>query len=181
MRIRPFIGLALPLLLIASLAHTQDKGTLPGGKTTGPKTHAGRPPDAPRQVEPYTENVFRLTETNTNYRKVLFTGARSQLVAMSLPPGESIGRERHDRVEQTLVILSGSGEAVLDGKRTGVGRGDVIVVTPGTEHDLVNTGSAPLKLFTTYTPPNHIDGRVHRTKQDAERDVENERFGHEVE
>lgn len=75
------------------------------------------------------------------------------------------------------MISSGSGEAMLDGRRTSVGAGDVVVVTPGTEHNLVNTGTAPLQLFTSYVPPNHIDGRVHRTKRDAERDVEDQRFG----
>lgn len=128
----------------------------------------------------YIGHLFNLTETNTNYRKVLFTGAGSQLVVMSIPPGDSIGAETHAHVEQTIIVLKGSGQAVLDGQKTNVNDGDVIVVTPGTPHNLVNTGRVPLQVFTTYAPPNHIDGRIHRTKQDAERDVEDEEFGHHV-
>ena len=128
----------------------------------------------------YIAHLFNLTETNTNYRKVLFTGAGSQLVVMSIPPGESIGAETHAHVEQTIIVLKGSGQAVLDGQKTNVNDGDVIVVTPGTPHNLVNTGRVPLQVFTTYAPPNHIDGRIHRTKQDAERDVEDEEFGRHV-
>jgi mannose-6-phosphate isomerase-like protein (cupin superfamily) len=128
----------------------------------------------------YVAHLFNLTETNTNYRKVLFTGARSQLVVMSIPPGESIGAETHAHVEQTIIVLKGSGQAVLGAQKTNVNDGDVIVVTPGTPHNLVNTGRVPLQVFTTYAPPNHIDGRIHRTKQDAERDVEDEEFGRHV-
>ena len=128
----------------------------------------------------YVAHLFNLTETNTNYRKVLFTGARSQLVVMSIPPGESIGAETHAHVEQTIVVLEGSGQAVLGGQKTNVNDGDVIVITPGTPHNLVNTGRVPLQVFTMYAPPNHIDGRVHRTKQDAGRDVEDEEFGRRV-
>ena len=128
----------------------------------------------------YVAHLFNLTETNAYYRKVLFTGVRSQLVVMSIPPGESIGAEIHAHVEQTIVVLKGSGQAVLDGQKTNVNDGDVIVLTPGTPHNLVNTGRVPLQVFTTYAPPNHIDGRVHRTKQDAERDAEDEQFGRKV-
>jgi mannose-6-phosphate isomerase-like protein (cupin superfamily) len=128
----------------------------------------------------YVAHLFNLTEANTSYRKVLFTGARSQLVVMSIPPGESIGAETHAHVEQTIVVLKGSGQAVLSGQTTNVNKGDVIVITPGTPHNLVNTGRVPLQLFTTYAPPNHIDGRVHQTKEDAERDAEDERFGRDV-
>jgi len=178
MRASSWIGFALSLVLMAGLAHSQDD-------TRGAKTHAPKPGatdrQKPRQVKPYVEGLFRLTETNTNYRKVLFTGALSQLVVMSIPPGESIGTEEHAHVEQTLVIVRGAGQAVLGDERTDVGSGDVIVVTPGTRHNVVNTGKAPLQLFTTYVPPNHIDGRVHPTKKDAERDKEDERYGHEAE
>jgi mannose-6-phosphate isomerase-like protein (cupin superfamily) len=128
----------------------------------------------------YTTDLFRAAETNDDFRRVLFTGTRSQLVLMSIPAGESIGPEKHERVEQTIVVFSGSGRVELDGKKTKVDGGDVIVVTPGTEHNLINTGKSALKVFTTYVPPNHIDGRVHHTKADAARDREDERFGHEA-
>ena len=117
------------------------------------------------------------TEANPNYREVLFTGAKSQLVAMSIPPGTSIGEETHPHVEQTLYIHAGEGVAVLDGVRTPLKAGDVVVVTPGTRHDIVNAGEGHLKIATVYAPPNHIDGRVHKTKADADADAEDEAFG----
>ena len=120
------------------------------------------------------------TDVNPNYREVLFTGARSQLVAMSIPPGTEIGEEVHAHVEQTLYIHAGEGEAVLDGRSTPVKTGDVVVVTPGTRHNIVNTGSAHLKIATVYAPPNHIDGRIHRTKAEADADAEDEAFGERV-
>jgi mannose-6-phosphate isomerase-like protein (cupin superfamily) len=169
------------LFMMTGLAQSQDDSPARGAKTSATKAETEqRPGHRPKQVAPYREDLFRLTEANTDYRRVLFTGARSQLVVMSIPPGNSIGEERHAHVEQTIVIVSGSGQTVLDGKRANVGGGDVIVITPGTRHDLVNTGTTPLQLFTTYVPPNHIDGRVHETRQDAERDAADQRFGEQV-
>jgi mannose-6-phosphate isomerase-like protein (cupin superfamily) len=130
---------------------------------------------------PYQANIVALARDNTAYRKVLFTGARSQLVVMSIPPGSDIGSERHERVEQTLFILAGTGRATLDGVELPVAAGDVLVITPGTEHDVVNTGADPLQIYTIYAPPNHIDGRIHQTKADAERDVADQRFSEQVE
>ncbi len=77
-----------------------------------------------------------------------------------------------------MYFQSGTGEAVLNGESTPVGPGDVVVVTPGTRHNFKNTGTEPLKIATVYAPPNHIDGRVHRTKADADADTEDEAFGH---
>jgi mannose-6-phosphate isomerase-like protein (cupin superfamily) len=171
---RIWIGLALSTIMVATVAYGQESRS---NERTEP-SRAAQASEVP--ARPYTGDLFGATEANTDYRRVFFTGARSQLVAMSIPPGESIGVEKHARVEQTIVILSGTGHVVLDGKRTDIGGGDVVVVTPGVEHNLVNTGAAPLKLFTTYVPPNHIDGRVHRTKGDAERDIEDERYGEQV-
>ncbi|WKZ29103.1 MAG: cupin domain-containing protein [Patescibacteria group bacterium] len=120
------------------------------------------------------------TQENENFRKVLFTGKKSQLVAMSIPAGGEIGEETHDHVEQTLYFHAGEGEAVLDGQASPIRAGDVLVVTPGTRHNVRNTGSAPLKIATVYAPPNHIDGRIHATKADADADAEDEAFGHHV-
>ena len=75
---------------------------------------------------------------------------------------------------------SGEGEAVLDGKPSPLRAGDILIVTPGTRHNVKNTGSEPLKIATVYAPPNHIDGRVHKTKADADADREDEEFGHSV-
>jgi len=126
---------------------------------------------------PYSINVVKETEKNTYFRKVLFTGTRSQLVIMNIPVGGEVGEEIHTYTEQTLFFLSGTGKAMLDGKESIVGSGDVVVVTPGTKHNFVNTGNIPLKLYTVYSPPNHIDGRIHVTKADADKDEQDEVFG----
>lgn len=126
----------------------------------------------------FQTNIINATNENNDFRRVLFTGAKSQLVVMSIPPGGEIGEETHDHVEQTLYFQSGTGEAMLDGETSRIGPGDVVVVTPGTRHNFKNTGTEPLKVATVYAPPNHIDGRVHATKADADADTEDEAFGH---
>lgn len=126
----------------------------------------------------YVANVVTLTRENKNFRKVLCTGAKSQLVAMRIPEGGEVGEEVHDNVEQTLFVLSGEGRTKLDAEERAVGAGDVIVVTPGTRHNVTNVGAGDLVLYTVYAPPNHIDGRVHATKADADADAEDEAFGH---
>jgi mannose-6-phosphate isomerase-like protein (cupin superfamily) len=118
------------------------------------------------------------TDENRNFRKVLYTGAKTQLVVMSIPPGGEIGEETHDCVEQVLYVKSGQGEAILDGERSPLAKGDALVVLPGTRHNVRNVGDVPLKIATVYAPPNHIDGRVHAAKADADADHEDEEFGH---
>ncbi len=127
--------------------------------------------------KPYVTNIIRQTEQNTYFRKVLFTGTRSQLVVMSIPPGGEVGDEVHKYNEQTLFFLSGTGKAVLDGKESTIGAGDVVVVTPGTEHNFINTGTVPLKIYTVYAPPNHIDGTLEATKADADKNTQDEAYG----
>lgn len=126
----------------------------------------------------YVGDIFREAAENRNFRKVVKTGKRSQLVVMSIPPGGEVGEETHEHVEQTLFIHSGSGTAYLNGVASTIGEGSAVIVTPGTRHNVVNTGAEPLKIFTVYAPPNHIDGRVHATKADADADHEDEAFGH---
>ncbi len=125
----------------------------------------------------YHSDIHALTDANTDFRRVLFTGAKSQLVAMNIPPGGEIGEETHKHVEQTLYFQSGTGEAILDGETFPVGPGFIVIVTPGTRHNFKNTGSEPLKIATVYAPPNHIEGRIHHTKADADADVDDEAFG----
>lgn len=129
----------------------------------------------------YITNILRETVENSNFRKVLFTGARSQLVVMDIPAGGEIGEETHQHVEQTLFFMSGEGKVFLNGVESQIGAGDVVVVTPGTKHNFINTGIMPLKVYTMYAPPNHIDGRIHETKADADRDDADEAFGEKVE
>jgi mannose-6-phosphate isomerase-like protein (cupin superfamily) len=128
----------------------------------------------------YSTNIIRTAAENQNFRTVLYTGQKSQLVVMRIPAGEDIGEETHAHVEQTLYFQSGSGKAMLDGKESPIGPGDVFVVSPGTRHNFINTGSEPLVVATVYAPPNHIDGTVHRTKADAIADVKDEEFGESV-
>ena len=128
---------------------------------------------------PYKANIIKAVQENTYFRKVLFTGTRSQLVIMSIPPGGEVGEETHTYTEQTLFFLSGTGKAILDGKESPIGPGDVVVVTAGTKHNFINTGNVPLKIYTVYSPPNHIDGRVHFTKADADKDIQDEAYGQE--
>lgn len=122
-------------------------------------------------------NILQAATDNENFRQVLFTGLMSQLVIMTIPPGEEIGEEMHNNVEQMLFFLSGTGEAMLDDKTFAVGVGDVVVVAPGVRHNFKNDGTKDLKIYTVYAPSNHIDGRVHKTKAEADADTEDEAFG----
>lgn len=125
----------------------------------------------------YTGNIEALVMRNDNFREVIFTGKKSQLVVMSIPVGSDVGEEVHQHVEQTLYIVSGVCTVVLDDVSHVISGGDVVVVTPGTKHNFINTGEEVVKIITTYSPPNHIDGRVHVTKEDADTDAEDEAFG----
>ena len=116
----------------------------------------------------YTEDVLRQARENENFRQVLFTTERSQLVLMSLKPGEEIGEEVHEGVDQVLAFADGEGEAVIEGQRSPVRAGTVVIVPGGTRHNFINTGSTSLKLVTVYTPPEHPDGTVHPTKEEAD-------------
>lgn len=125
----------------------------------------------------YHTNIIKDTQENKNFRRVLFTGLGSQLVIMNIPPDGEIGEETHKYVEQTLFLLSGTGEAILNGKKTSFVPGDVIVVPPGIKHNLINMWTGDLKIYTVYSPPNHIDGRIHQTKDDADDDDADEAVG----
>ncbi len=132
---------------------------------------------ADERAASYHGNIVADARENNNFRRVVHTGKQSQLVVMSVPSGTDVGKETHARTEQTLFFLSGTGEAELDGEKFPVGPGTVVVVVPGTEHNFMNTGSEDLKIFTVYAPPNHIDGRIHATKVDADADTEDEAVG----
>ena len=125
----------------------------------------------------YHTNILKDTEENENFRRVLFTGGNSQLVVMSIPQGGEVGKETHKYTEQTLFFLSGSAEGELDGKKFPIVAGDVVVVVPGTEHNFTNTGTVDLKIYTTYAPPNHLDGLVEATKAEADANTADEAVG----
>jgi mannose-6-phosphate isomerase-like protein (cupin superfamily) len=122
-------------------------------------------------------NIESLVHRNDNFREVVFTGAKSQLVVMSIPVAGVVGEESHAHVEQTLYIVSGVCKVILNDEEHIVSGGDVVVVTPGTKHNFLNVGEEVVKIITTYSPPNHIDGRIHATKADADADIEDEKIG----
>lgn len=129
--------------------------------------------------DPYIGNIQSLVMRNDNFREVIFTGEKSQLVVMSIPVLGEVGEEIHEHVEQTLYLVSGVCKVVVDDVEHIVSGGDVVVVTPGTKHNFINVGEEVVKIITTYSPPNHIEGRVHVTKEEADKDEEDESFGHQ--
>ncbi len=121
----------------------------------------------------YIQNIEDLTLKNENFRKVLFTTQHTQLVIMFLKPTEDIGLETHAIVDQFLRIELGEGKVIIDGEERVIKNGDAIVVPAGAKHNVINTSlDKPLKLYTVYSPPHHLDGVVHITKLDAENDTE---------
>ncbi len=110
----------------------------------------------------------KLTVENTNFRHVLYTGERSQLVLMSLKPGEEIGAEVHEDNDQFFRFEEGEGKVMIDLTEYEVGDGDAVVVPRGAEHNVINTSETrPLKFYTIYSPPHHVDGLVHPTREEA--------------
>ena len=107
-------------------------------------------------------------EKSADFRRVLWTGAHTQLVIMTIPPGGEIGEEVHEDTDQILTFVSGTGEATVSGQKRAVAQGDLVVVPAGRKHNFVNTGQNPLILSTVYGPPEHADGAVHATKEEAD-------------
>lgn len=116
----------------------------------------------------FVANIEKLTEENTLFRRVLYTGHNLQLVLMALPPKCDIGSEVHGDRDQFFRVEKGAGEVWIDGKCHKVKADDAIIVPQGAEHNVVNTGSEPLHLYTIYGPPEHKDGTVHAAKPSAE-------------
>lgn len=116
----------------------------------------------------YFSHIEEEVSNNDNFRKVLYTGKHAQLVAMSLLPGEEIGMEVHETVDQFFRFESGEGKAVLNGEETLFKADDVVIIPAGTNHNIINTSATDkLKLYTIYSPSNHPEGTVHATKTDA--------------
>lgn len=116
----------------------------------------------------YVTNIERAAAANEDFRRVLFTGRHTQLVLMTLRPGEEIGLETHDEHDQFIRVEEGSGVVRLNEAERQLGEGSVVVIPAGVKHNVVNTSpDAPMKLYTLYSPPEHPRGTVHRTKQDA--------------
>ena len=112
--------------------------------------------------------IATVAEESPDFRRVLWTGEHTQLVIMTIPPGGEIGEEVHEDTDQILTFVSGAGEAMVSGEKHAVAQGDLVVVPAGRKHNFVNTGENPLILYTVYGPPEHADGAVHATKEEAD-------------
>jgi mannose-6-phosphate isomerase-like protein (cupin superfamily) len=118
----------------------------------------------------YIVDIEKKTLANNLFRKVLFTGKHAQLVVMCLRPGEEIGNEVHQKVDQFFRIEKGRALFVFKGKKVLAKDGDAVIVPAGTYHNVINAAKTiKLKLYTLYSPPNHPDGTVHKTKAAAEK------------
>lgn len=117
----------------------------------------------------YIGNIEELTLANINFRQVLFTGKHTQLVLMCLKPGEEIGEEVHDTVDQFFRFEKGIGKVIIDGNEYTVKDGSAVIVPAGAKHNIINVSTTDdLKLYTLYSPPNHPEGTVHKTKAEAD-------------
>jgi mannose-6-phosphate isomerase-like protein (cupin superfamily) len=117
------------------------------------------------QDKGFHTNIEKATVENDDYRRVLFTSGKSQLVVMSLKPGEEIGEETH-KGDQFIRVDAGKGEVKIGNVITGFNDGDAVVIPAGVVHNVTNIGKEPLKLYAVYTPPEHEPDTVHKTKAD---------------
>jgi mannose-6-phosphate isomerase-like protein (cupin superfamily) len=117
----------------------------------------------------FVTGIEKRTKKNSDFRRVLYTGKRSQLVLMSLKPGEEIGAEVHKTRDQFFRFEKGSGKAVIDGVEHRIKDGSAVIVPAGARHNVINTSkTSDLRMYTIYSPPEHIDGTVRHTKTEAE-------------
>lgn len=116
----------------------------------------------------FVADIDAETRKNADFRRVLYTGKNAQLVLMRLKPGEEIGEEVHEDVDQFFRFEAGTGAVVIDGARHAVKDGTAVIVPCGARHNVLNTSkTTDLKLYTIYSPPEHMDKVVRKTKQDA--------------
>ncbi len=118
----------------------------------------------------HVSNIEETAKANSFFRKVVYTDAKLQLVVMSLKPGEDIGMEVHPNTDQFFRIESGTGKVIMNGEEAEIKDGFAIIIPAGTEHNVINTSTTEeLKLYTIYTPPQHPDGTIHKTKEEAKK------------
>lgn len=116
----------------------------------------------------FQANLKKIAKGNSDFRRVLATGKHGQLVVMSIPAGEEIGSEVHPATDQILLVVKGEGEAVVNGKKSRIEENGVVFVPAGAKHNLINTqDNEDLKLVSVYSPPEHADGTIHHTREDA--------------
>jgi mannose-6-phosphate isomerase-like protein (cupin superfamily) len=144
-------GFLQPLAIIAIVRQHRE-----GNATGGPA------------MKGFVADIEELTENNSDFRRVVYTGKNLQLVLMSIEPGGEIGEEVHDDGDQFVRVEEGKAEVWIDGQKTSVESDDAIVVPAGARHNVVNKGGKTLKLYTLYAPPEHRDGTVHASKADAD-------------
>lgn len=116
----------------------------------------------------FVADIEELTEENSDFRRVLYTGKKLQLVLMAIKPGGEIGEEVHEDRDQFFRVEKGKGEVLIDGNPSKIKSDDAIIVPAGARHNIKNTGDKPLRLYTLYAPPEHRDGTVHVTKADTD-------------
>jgi mannose-6-phosphate isomerase-like protein (cupin superfamily) len=116
---------------------------------------------------PFVTDILSLAKQNNNFRKEINTADHTQVVLMSLKPGEDIGLEVHKKIDQILIFVQGTGEAIIGGQKFPIKEGTLAFVPAGTVHNFINTGKTDLKLFTTYSPPNHAAGILQKTKAET--------------
>jgi len=128
----------------------------------------------------YVDNIAVATIANEDFRRVIYTARHLQLVLMTLPPGCDIGEEVHEDRDQFFRFEEGEGELRIDGVAHQIEDDFAIIVPAGARHNVINTGDEPLKLYTLYGPPEHRDGVIHKTKEQSERDHDNDHWDGET-
>ena len=121
-------------------------------------------PDTNKNIVP----IVKMAMNNDAFRDEVITGKECQVVLMTIQPGEEIGSEVHEDHDQILVFVEGQGQAVLDGQARQIGANDLLFVHAGAEHNFINTGTKPLRLYTVYAPPEHEAGTRHDSKAEAD-------------
>jgi mannose-6-phosphate isomerase-like protein (cupin superfamily) len=157
---RPILATAAMTVLYAA-AIAQQSGQSPHQTQTQS--------DGAAALRGFVGDIENLTDANSSFRRVLYTGKNLQLVLMTLKPSEQIGEEVHADSDQFFRIEEGTGEVRINGQPTKIKNGDAVLVPAGARHNVINTGGEPLRLYTLYAPPQHRDGTVHVTKTEAER------------
>lgn len=138
----------------------------PGASAQPPETAKGN------AMQGFVGDIEKLSEKNSDFRRVLYTGKNLQLVVMTLKPGEEIGEEVHKDGDQFFRVEEGEGEVLIDGKRSPIKSGDAILIPAGARHNVMNTGKDTLHVYTLYAPPEHRDRTVHASKADAQKSSE---------
>lgn len=122
------------------------------------------------EMQKTTMPIMQMAKENDEFREVVYTGEKTQVVLMAIPAGGEIGGEVHEGHDQILIFVEGTGKARIGDAETDITAGDLSFVPSGAYHNFTNTGTGPLKLYTTYSPPEHAPGTEHQTKAEADAD-----------